>query len=144
MLGRVEEEAEESALAHSYARVERRAGEVLLGGLPGYNCKRRGEATAYLRFIYSLRTMQCGTRYDRLPVPEHTWKKEGGLPQAIPCTSFHEMIQIGLNMFGLWVVDSINILLLIHLHLTADKSPDLHPTFPRGIVRSPVSFTAIP
>ena len=105
-LGRVEEEAEESALAHSYARVERQAGEVLLGGLPGSNCKRRGKATAWLRFVHSLRTMQCGTRYDRLPVPEHTWKKEGGLPQAIPCASLHETIQIGLNMFGLWVVDT--------------------------------------
>ena len=114
----------------------------LLGGLLGSNPKRRGKATAWLRFIYSLRTMRCGTRYDRLPVPERTWKKEGGLPQAIPCTSLHETIQIGLNMFGLvWVVDT-NILLLIDL--TADKSPDLHPTFPRGIVRSPVSFTAIP
>jgi len=70
--------------------------------------------------------MQCGTRYDRLPVPEHTWKKEGGLPQAIPCTSLHEMIQIGLNMFGLWVVDTNQLLLI---DLTADKSPDLLPTF---------------
>ena len=96
-LGRVEEEAEESALAHSYARVERQAGEVLLGGLPGSNRKHRGKATAWLRFIYSLQTMQCGTRYDRLPVPEHTWKKEGGLPQAIPCASLHETIQIGLK-----------------------------------------------
>jgi hypothetical protein len=58
--------------------------------------------------------------------------KEGGLPQAIPCASLHEMIQIGLNMFGLWVVNTNKLL------------PDLHPTFPRGIGRSPVSFTAIP
>jgi len=47
-LGRVEEEAEESVLAHSYTYVERQAGEVLLGGLPGSNCKRRGKATAWL------------------------------------------------------------------------------------------------
>jgi hypothetical protein len=45
-LGRVEEEAEESALAHSYAHDERQAGEVLLGGLPGSNRKRRGKVTA--------------------------------------------------------------------------------------------------
>ena len=67
--------------------------------------------------------------------------KEGGLPQAIPCASLHEMIQIGLNMFGLWVVNTNKLLLI---NLTTDKSPDLHPTFPRGIGRSPVSFTAIP
>jgi hypothetical protein len=36
-LGRVEEEAEESTLVHSYARVERQAGEVLLGGMTGSN-----------------------------------------------------------------------------------------------------------
>ena len=74
--------------------------------------------------------MQCGTRYNHLPVPEHTWKKEGGLPQAIPCASLHEMIQIGLKMFGLWVVDTNKLLLI---DLTADKLPDLLPTFPRGI-----------
>ena len=34
-LGRVEEEAEESALAHSNAHDEQQAGEVLLGGCPG-------------------------------------------------------------------------------------------------------------
>ena len=85
---------EESALAHSYARVQRQAGEVLLGGLPGSNRKRRGKATVLLRFVHSLRTMQCRTRYGRLPMPQHTWKKEGGLPQAIPCASLHEMIQI--------------------------------------------------
>jgi hypothetical protein len=116
-------------------------GEVLLGGLPGSNCKRRGKATAWLRFVHSLQAMQCGTRYDRLPMPQHTWGKKGGLPQAIPCASLHETIQIGLNMFGLWVVDPNKLLLI---NLTADKSPDLHPTFPRGIGRSPVSFTAIP
>ena len=76
-LGRVEEEAEESALAHSYARVEQQAGEVLLGELPGSNCKRQGKTMVWLRFIHSLQTMQCGTRYDRLSMPQHSWKKEG-------------------------------------------------------------------
>ena len=47
--------------------------------------------------------------------------KEGGLPQAIPCASLHETIQIGLNMFGLWVVNTNKLL------------PDLHPAFPRGM-----------
>ncbi len=61
-LGRVEEEAEESTLAHSYARVEQQAREVLLGGLPKSNCKRRSKATTWLQFIHSLQTMQCGTR----------------------------------------------------------------------------------
>jgi hypothetical protein len=74
-------------------------------------------------------------------MPQHTWKKEGGLPQAIPCASLHETIQIGLNMFGLWVVDTNKLLLI---DLAADKLPDLHPTFPRGKGRLPVSFTAIP
>jgi hypothetical protein len=50
-------------------------------------------------------------------------------------------IQIGLNMFGLWVVDTNKLLLI---NLAADKLPDLHLTFPRGIGWSPVSFTAIP
>jgi hypothetical protein len=36
VLGRVEKEAEKCALAHSYACVENQAGEVLLGGLPGF------------------------------------------------------------------------------------------------------------
>ena len=141
-LGRVEEEAEESALAHSYAHIEQQAGEVLLGGLPGSNLKRQGKATAWLQFIHSLQTMQCRTKYDRLPMPQNTWKKEGGLPQAIPCASLHETIQIGLNIFGLWVFNTNKLLELIEL--TADKLPDLHPTLPRGIGRSPVSFTAIP
>ena len=141
-LGRVEEEAEESTLAHSYACVEQQAGEVLLGQvMSGSNRKRQGKSTAWLWFVHSLQTMQCGIRYDCLSMPQHTCKKEGGLPQAMPCASLHETNQIGLNMFGFWVVDSNKLLLI---NLTADKSPDLHTTFPRGILRSPVSFTAIP
>ena len=48
LLGRVDEEAEECAVAHSYTRVEQQVGEVLLGGLPRSNHKRRGKATVWL------------------------------------------------------------------------------------------------
>jgi hypothetical protein len=30
--------------------------------LPGSNRKRRGKVTAWLQFVHSMRTMQCGTR----------------------------------------------------------------------------------
>jgi hypothetical protein len=52
-------------------------------------------------------------------------EKRGWIATGHTYTSLHEMIQIGLNMFGLWVVDLID--------LTVDKLPDLHPTFPRGV-----------
>ena len=53
-LGRVEEEAEESVLAHSYTYVERQAGEVLLGGLPRSNRKRWGKAMTCTIHIFTV------------------------------------------------------------------------------------------